>query len=195
VRIRIPTPTELHPRLSELENKRNNLHADKTAKIAEAAIIRARIQESPNNGNAAQNRVREILGEVPLPETAPDMARLEQLLRELQDINTALAILDGAIQKEKAIASRLVCDAMKPEVTKRAKAFAKALIDLHAANSEYDLILDEIENTGTSIGSLGRVWINGLGSVKDPCGGFHYGMREFVDAGFLDRSQIPQAIR
>jgi len=193
--MKIPKPAELHPRLTELEIKRNKLHTEKTAKVAEAAIIRARIQDSPSNGNAAENRVRAILGEALLPDTAPDMPRLEQLLRELQDINGAIGILENAIYNEKAIASRLVCEAMKPEVTKRANAFATALIDLHAANSEYDRFLEEIENTGTNISSLGRVSINGLGSVKDPCGQYHYGLREFVDLGYLARSDMPKAIR
>ena len=66
----IPKPTELHPRISELENKRNTLNTEKTVKVAEAAAIRTRIQISPSSGNAADNRVRAILGEAPLPDAA-----------------------------------------------------------------------------------------------------------------------------
>jgi hypothetical protein len=193
--MKIPTPAELHPRLTELEAKRTTLHAEKTGKVAEAAIIRARIQESPSNGNAADNRVRAILGEAPLPESAPDMPRLEQLLTELNDLNRAIGILDHEIQSQRNIGSRLVCEAVKPDVTKRAQTFAKALIDLHAAHIEYDRYLDEVENTGTNISSLNRVFLNYLGSSRDPCGGYHYSMREFVDAGIIARSDMPQAVR
>jgi hypothetical protein len=191
----IPTPTELHPRLTELESKRNALHAEKTAKVAEAAIIRARIQQSPSNGNGAENRVRAILGEPILPDSAPDMARLEQLLLELNDLNRAIGILDGAIQKERDVASRLVCDSVRPEVQRLGTKFAKTLLDLYAAQDEYHSYLDAVEDTGARIGSLGRIWINGLGSVRDPCGGYQYAMREFVDAGCLIRSSIPEAVR
>jgi hypothetical protein len=69
--LKIPTPAELHPRLSELETKRNALHVERTGKVAEAATIRARIQTTPSNGNVAENRVRVILGETPLPDAAP----------------------------------------------------------------------------------------------------------------------------
>jgi plasmid stability protein len=191
----IPTPNELNPHLAELKAKRNSLHTQKTAKVAETAIIRARIQDSPRQGNAAENRVRAILGEPLLPESAPDMPRLEALLVELNTINAALGTLDNRIQVENAKASRLVCEAVKPEVTKRATAFAKALIDLHAANLEYDRYLDEVENTGANISSLNRVFLPFIGASRDSCGGYHYSMREFVDAGIIARSQMPEIIR
>ncbi|SDE12223.1 hypothetical protein SAMN05216337_102060 [Bradyrhizobium brasilense] len=191
----IPKPTELNPRIAELENKRNGLHAEKTAKVAEAAIIRARIQTAPSKGNAADNRVRAILGEAPLPDADPDMPRLDKLLLELSDLNKAIGILDSEIRNQRDIGSRLVCASVKPEVTERAKAFAAALLDLHAAHLEYDRYLDEIENTGTNISSLNRVFLSFLGASRDPCGGYHYSAREFVDAGIIARSDMPEAIR
>ncbi|MGY3588518.1 FtsZ-binding cell division protein ZapB [Bradyrhizobium sp. USDA 4341] len=191
----IPKPTELNPRIAELENKRNSLQAEKTAKVAEAAIIRARIQTAPSNGNAADNRVRSILGQAPLPDADPDMPRLDKLLLELSDLNKAIGILDSEIRNQRDIGSRLVCDAVKPDVMKRAKAFAKALFDLHAAHTDYDRYLDEVENTSANISSLNRVFLSFLGSSRDPCGGYHYSMREFVDAGVIDRSDMPQAVR
>jgi hypothetical protein len=191
----IPTPTELHPRLSELEGKRNALHAEKTAKVAEAATIRARIQESPSNGNVADNRVRIILGQAPLPDTAPDMARLDRLLLELNDLNRAIGILDGAIQNERDVASRLVCKTVAPEADRLGKKFAVAFIELHTAHSEYNAFLDAVEDTGARISSLGRVWPNALGHPKDASGPYHYALREFVDAGYLVRSQVPEAVR
>jgi hypothetical protein len=84
--MKIPKLTEVNPLLAELETKRNTLHTQKTAKVAEAAVIRARIQDSPSQGNTAENRVREILGETLLPDAAPDMSRLEALLVELNTI-------------------------------------------------------------------------------------------------------------
>ncbi|WP_256807797.1 hypothetical protein [Bradyrhizobium sp. Bra64] len=193
--MKIPKPTELHPLIAELETKRNALHAKKTAKVAEAAAIRSRVQESPSNGNAAENKVRAILGEPLLPDSAPDMPRLEALLLELNTLNTALGQLDSKIQKERNIGSRLVCEATRPEVTKRAKAFANALLAFHAAHLEYDRYFDEIENTGTNVSSLNRVFLTHIGSPRDPCGGYHYSLRDFVDAGIISRSDMPQVIR
>jgi hypothetical protein len=193
--MKIPTPAELHPRIVELVSKRNILQAQKAAKVSEAAIIRARIQNAPSNGNEDENRVRAILGEAPVPTTAPDMERLDELLKDIHALNSAIGILDNEIHNQRNIGSRLVCEAIQPEVTKRAKAFAKALIDLHAANIEYDSYLDEVENTGTNISSLNRIFLSYLGSARDPCGAYHYSMRDFVDAGYLERSEMPKAIR
>jgi hypothetical protein len=192
--MKIPTPTELHPRLSELESKRNALHAEKTAKVAEAAVIRARIQESPSTGNVAENRVRQILGEPSLPDSAPDMARLEQLLLELNDLNKAIGILDGAIQAEKTRASRMVCEAVRPEVTKLGTAFAKAFLALHTAQHAYHDYLDQIQDTGASVSSLPHVFISGLGSSRDRSGTFMYGTKDFIEAGYLTPSDMPKVL-
>jgi hypothetical protein len=192
--MKIPTPIELHPRLTELESKRNTLHIERTAKVAEAAIIRARIQKSPSNGNVAENRVRVILGESPLPDSAPDMTRLEQLLLELNDLNRAIGILDGAIQKEKTVASRLVLNAVKPHVTILGTTFAKAFLDLHAAHLDYNKYIDAVENVGVSVSGL-RVCPNGVGFPTDLSGQYSYGIRDFIDAGFLQTSDMPKVLR
>jgi hypothetical protein len=190
----IPKPAELNPRLSELEGKSNTLHAEKAAMVAEAAIIRTRIQQSPSNGNVAENRVRKILGEPSLPDAAPDMTRLEQLLLKLDDLNRAIGILYGAIQKEKTVASRLVCEAVRPEVTKLGTAFARAFLALHAAQHKYHDYLDQIQDTGASVGSLPHVFISGLGSSRDRSGTFMYGTKDFIEAGYLTPSDMPKVL-
>ncbi|MGY4411979.1 hypothetical protein ACVWW4_003715 [Bradyrhizobium sp. LB7.1] len=149
-----PKPTEVHPILNELETKRNHLNAERTAKVAEAAVVRARLQNSPSTGSAAENKLRAILGQPLVHDDAPDLPRLQALLQELNVINEALNKLDGLIQKERDVGSRLACDAVRPEVVKRAKLFAKALLELHAANQEYERYFDEIESTGTNVADL-----------------------------------------
>ncbi|UGX97104.1 hypothetical protein G6321_00019005 [Bradyrhizobium barranii subsp. barranii] len=193
--MKIPQQVEVNPRFGELNAKRSSLHAEKTAKVAEAAVIRARIQDSPSAGNAAENRVRAILGESLLPDSAPDLLRLEALLTELSTLNAALGKLDGLIEKEKSIASRLICSEVKPEATRLGKKFAKAMLDLHAAHSEYIKFLDAVEDTGASISSLGRVWPSGLGHFADRSGTYHYAFREFHEAGLIDAASIPEVVR
>lgn len=184
------------PRLTELVSKRNAEQAEKTTMIAEIANMRARMAvESSGAGNAAENRVRAILGESVQPDTAPDVSKLEAMLRELNIRNRAIAILDGLITTEKAVASRLLCESEKPEVTKRGKAFAKTFLDLHAAQLEYHRHLDTIQDTGASIGSLPHVFINGLGDAKDRSGQYMYGTKDFIEAGYLSPSEMPKELR
>lgn len=191
----IPTPETLYPVITEKLKKLNIIQAKATAMKAECAIIRARLTHAPSQGNAADNRVREILGEAPVPTNAPDTERLEELLKDLHALNGAIGILSHQIYNDKVVGSKLVCDSIKPEVTKRAKVFATALLNLYAANAEYDSYLDAVENSGTSISSLNRIFLNSLGSTRDPCGGFAYSMREFVDSGFIAKSEVPAAVR
>jgi hypothetical protein len=193
--VTIPTPAQLHPRIRELETKLSILQAKQIAMKAEAAIIRARMQDAPSNGNAYDNRVRLILGEAPIPTTAPDAERLDELLRDLQAVNSAIGVLVHDIYNQKQMGSRLVCDAVRPEVVKRAKVFAKAFIALHAAHADYDGFIDSIEGNGTNVASLNRIFINSLGSTRDPCAGYHYSLMDFVDGKIISREELPVAVR
>lgn len=193
--MKIPTPTELNPQIATLQNKLNVLQIEKKAKVAEASIVRARIQDSPSNGNAAENRVRVILGQTPIPETAPDMPRLEELLLELNDLNRAIGILDGAIRQEMAKASKMVCEQARPEVTRLGREFAQAFANLHSAHSAYLQVFDAIEDTGANPSSLPKVWPNGLGHVADRSGTYFYSFKEFLEAGLIEQSAIPEAVR
>lgn len=191
----IPTPFQLHPRLNELQAKRNDLFLEKSCKVAEAATVRARLQHAPSLGNVAENRVKAILGEPIIDVAAPDMERLDKLLTELNDLNGAINILDAAIQKERDHASRLICEAVRPEVEKLGKAFADAFVQLHRAHSDYLIFLDAIEATGASISSLGRVWPAALGHPRDHSSGYGYASRELREAGYLSKANVPEALR
>ncbi|MEH2485769.1 hypothetical protein [Bradyrhizobium sp. AZCC 2230] len=192
--MKIPLLNEVNPHRAELEAKRISLHAQKTAKVAEAAAVRVRLQEAPSAGNAAENKVRAILGETLLPDTAPDMQRLETLLVELNTLNTALGKLDGQIATEKSVASRLVCEQVRPELTRLGKKFAQAFVDLHTAQHEYHSFLEKIQDTGAGIGSLPYVFISGLGSARDCSGTFVYGIKDFIEAGYLAQSDMPKVL-
>ena len=191
----IPKSEALHPVIIEKESKRNKLQTTKVAMVAECTMLRARIQDAPSQGNASDNRVRAILGEAPVPTTAPDVVRLDERLKDLQAINSAIGVLDHELYNERNIGSRLVCDSLKPEVTKRAKVFAQALISLHAAHADYENCIDQIENDGVNVASLNRIHLSHMGSPRDPSGTYHYSLIEFVDSGIISRDSIPLAVR
>ncbi|MDH2357693.1 hypothetical protein QCM80_45335 [Bradyrhizobium sp. SSUT112] len=179
------------PRLSELQSNRNAELVKKTTLAAEIAILRAQMtRETPRDGNAADNRVRAIMGETIVPDISPDTVKLGEMLQDAQIITRSIGIFDGLIAKEKAVASKLLCEAETPEVARLGKAFAKAFVDLHTAQQAYHKHLDKIQDTGASISSLPHVFISGLGHGSDRSGTFFYGMRDFIEAGYL--SSLPK---
>jgi hypothetical protein len=192
-----PKPADLHPVIIEKEFRRNKLHTTQIAMKADCAMLRARLQTAPSTGNANDNRVRQILGEAPLAETAPDKERLDQLLQDLQAINSAIGVLDHELYTQRNIGSRLVCDSVpvKTEVDKRAKVYAQALIAFQAASFEYNRFIDELENTGVNVASLNRIHLSHIGSPRDPSGTFHYSLMEFVYSKIISRSDLPKEIR
>ena len=192
---KIPRPEELNPVIRENQSLRSALHVEGAAIRAEVATINARMRDTPNPGTAVANRIRAKLGQALLPDTEPDLEMIKKLRINLHDVNSAIAILDSEIEKEKVIASRLVCKAVKSEVDRLGKSFAAAFASVYFSHSEYIEFLDKVEDTGASVASLGRVWPSALGHPRDKSGAYYYGFKEFLEGGLIEKNAIPQAIR
>ena len=116
-----------------------------------------------------------------------DTERLTQLLRELEDLNIAEKIVEGKLQIETRLAGNRLYEAVKPEVDRFGKLFAKAFLDLHEAHSAYSKYVDEIEDAGGNVSTL-RVRPNFLNHPTDS--NYYYGLQTFIDAGFASKSDI-----
>jgi hypothetical protein len=120
-----------------------------------------------------------------------DPEHLTQLLRELEDLNMAANIVEGAIQTETRIAGNKLYEAVKPDVARLGKKFADAFRDLHTAHLEFDRFVDKLEDAGGNVSTL-RIRPNGLSSPADRSSSYMYGLLEFIDAGFSSKSDMPK---
>jgi hypothetical protein len=192
--LKIPPLDSFSPRLATLRSKRAELYVESQNKKAECAIIRARMQKTPDPGNENESRLRKILGEEPVTVRLPDADRLRELLTELDVLNAAIGTIDTAIQNETRLASNKLLEAVKPELLRRGSAFAKAFLALRFEHLEYIKFVDEIEDAGGNVSAL-RLTPNGLSDPRDSSGSnYRFGLREFAEAGFLPESAAPKAI-
>ncbi|WP_144030865.1 hypothetical protein [Bradyrhizobium japonicum] len=192
----IPRPEELHPPLREAL-KRDTDHSLALAPLmARAMVLRAEERDQPAThvNVAEENRIRALTGLPPLV-GVPSQPELETILRKIQDLKTARGREAGTIQRERAVASRMVCEEVKEEVTRLGRNFAKAFIDLYAAHSAYTKMFDAIEDAGASTSALKRVWSNALGGISDRSGPYHYIFEELHEANLIGKSSIPEAVR
>jgi hypothetical protein len=161
----------------------------------ECATIRARMQSaSPDPGNERLNRVNALLGRSTAPVVQPDDMRLQTLLVEIQDLQNAVSVIDRQIEAEEQAASRKLVKSEWSEIERRGNKYAKAFVDFYAAHLDFDEHLDRLEDVGASVGQF-RVRPNGVSSPKDPSGSYFYGLREFIDAGFLSKSDTPKVFK
>lgn len=185
MKLKIPTPEELDPELRRLQDARHKAFFESAKLKTAISILRSKgLNASPGNSN--DNRVREILGEKPLPNESPDSQKLGELLRELDAMNRAAEILDRRVQDQMRSASAKVCEQVAGENTRLVKKFAQAIMDLHAAHKEYALFHDAVANTGASTTALRYVCPSMLGSPFDASGSYMYGLKEFYEAGHID---------
>lgn len=193
--IKIPKPEDLLPSLVLAQNDAIELNAKKAEKLAEAAATRLRLNTNePSAGNVAKNALKQILGKKTDADVLPDDKRLAKVLAELELLNQAEGFVQATVRNERAAASRLVCEHVQPEHSRLAKQFAAKLLELHKAHIEYAAFCDAVENTGAQTSALGIVQPLAF-HPRDPSGGYCYGFKELREAGFIERSQIPECVR
>lgn len=192
----LSTPEEIHPPLIEARRKQNAIAVERAKLESE---IRALRSEGVHNGdlgsNQVNNRVRAILGEIPEAPVDTNSRRIGELLVELDAHTKAEARLYDLVQKELRVASRLVCEKAAGQHKALGKKFADAVIALHKAHTDYYAFLDEVESTGASIVALGAVYPTQMGHPRDPCGGYHYMLDDFLQAKIIDKNSFPEAVR
>jgi hypothetical protein len=182
------------PRLSTVRAKMAELQVEKARLKADGAVIRSRIQNAPHPGNEHERRVKEILGETPVAVELSDADQLRSLQRKIETIDAALAVLDAEFQKELRIVNNDLVVSVRPEIKRLGSKFADAFRDLHAAHLEFDDYIDDLENVGASVGQF-RIRPNGLSHPKDLSGSYAYGLKEFIDLGFFQKSNMPKVLR
>jgi hypothetical protein len=192
--MKVPTLNSQSSTLSEKLSMREEYLAEISKRKLECAPIRARMQNAvPDPGNDRINRVNAILGRTTAPLMAPDDVRLQTLLLEIQDLQNAVCVIDGQIQIEIRLASNRLLEAVKPEAVRLGNNFAKAFLALRDAHSAYSRFVDQVEDTGCNVETL-RLYPTGLGDPSDRSGNYPYALREFANAGYLSKSEVPEYI-
>jgi hypothetical protein len=193
--LKIPPLDSYSPRLVQLRAKKSDLHVESQNKKADCAVIRARMQKTPDPGNEHESRLRKILGEEPVTVRLPDADRLKELLTELDALNAAMGTIDAAILNETSIANNLLLadPAVKQELLRRGSAFAKAFLALRDEHLAFNDLIDTLEDQGVSVSAI-RLKPNGLDDPKDRSGSCPHGLRTFVEHGFISKSVAPEYI-
>lgn len=191
----IPKLEERHSKLEVLYEKQNALNTRFAEKTKEKVELSQRNRDNPNPGNIEINRLRRLLNQPTEPDVAPDRERLPELVSDLEALKRALDETDSEIQKEKAVASRLICQDASGEHTKLVKQFASALVDLHGAHERYVEFLDAVERTGASLSPLQPVSPYTLGHPRSTNGTYWWSLREFLDNGHIQKHDFPESLR
>jgi hypothetical protein len=193
--LKIPSLDTFSPRLKTLRSKRADIHIEIQNKRTECAVIRARMQKTPDPGNEHEVRLRKILGEEPVNVRLPDADRLKQLLTELDALNAAMGTVDAAILNETRIANSLLLadPAVKQELLRRGSAFAKAFLTLRDEHLAFNDLIDALEDQGVSVGDI-RLKPNGLSDPRDRSSSYQFGLRSFAEAGYISKSMVPEYI-
>jgi hypothetical protein len=180
-------------RLPQLRTKRAELHVENTQDKAQCAIIRQRMAEAPDPGNANERRVAEILGNQPVAVELPDAEQLLALQKKIEARNAAISILDAEIQKEERLASKAMLEAVRPDVNRLGSQFAKDYLASRDSHLAYVKLVDAIEEAGGNVSTL-RITPAGLSDPRDRSGNYQYALREFAEAGSLNPSLAPKVI-
>jgi hypothetical protein len=190
----IPSLDSFSDTLKLLKVKKTELNLEKSSLVRACAVIRARMQQdSANASNAHENKVRQLLGQPTVTESLSDRDQLQANLEKLEVINAAICTLDAEILKQSGLASTKLIESQSEEIKRRGNRWAKAYVDVHTAHSDFEELIDALEDAGASVGHL-RIRPNGVSHTHDRSGNYFYAIQEFIEAGFLSKGDMPKVL-
>lgn len=186
---------DLNPLLAPAITERDKESTIISALTADTMTRLARVRANrPDPGNRDENQRREVLGLGRLPDVLSDPEEIEKNRIELTIRRNKMPILCDAVQKQKDIASKLLCEEVAPDHTAHVKDVNKNLSGLHGSLTRYFDFLNNVENTGASTTALSPIFPTGL-HPRDTSGIFHWTFKEMRENGHISMREIPEAVR
>lgn len=138
----VPSLESMSPEYATLVAKRADLLERQYNLRDERRKVDRQIKAFPEPTHRTPQRVAELLGDDPETE-APLRRRLAEIRGLESDIESALDIVRRRLADARGPASVAVCNAVKPEYTKRVKAMVAAVTALRVAREDYESLLDD----------------------------------------------------
>jgi len=154
-----PAYSSLVDRQAKLIDQQNELNTERRA-IEKA--LRADTTPQMRPGVAA------LLGDAENTDSRSSRTkRLAEISAQLRDLELAIEVQRQRIAAARTQASVAVCNAVRPEYSRRVAACAKALEALAAVRAQYDEMRDQFEALDVAWGYLGPVSLGFLGDPRD----------------------------
>lgn len=190
------------PVYKAIESKRTDLNA----RLVETRKLLAPLEEELRRRDAAPEAadgpaqieppgVRAILTEAGVGVREPPIEPIEhynRLRREVKDLEGAIGVLARRLENGRAAASAKVCDQVRGEFRRRARAFGEALIALGRASADYCELADKLNEERVFWSQLGPVAVRGpFGVPTDPNSRLRILLKELIRDGHLRPADLP----
>lgn len=160
----MPSLEDSSPAYAALLEKRLELNVSRDALQAERRKLEKEI--AIDTSTALRPAIANLLGDDE-DSKSYNFKRIAEIHRAVADIDVALEVLRERIAVERGKASRIVCDAVRPEYQKRAAVVAKALETVQAARADYEDLRNQFEAEDVAWTSLGPLTLGWLGDPRD----------------------------
>ncbi|MDN4982306.1 hypothetical protein QY049_03590 [Bradyrhizobium sp. WYCCWR 13022] len=189
----IPSLAEASPKYAEMIARRQQLLTDASSTDAEIARVEVQIRGVPRELRRA--KVAELVGDqIPdAPSATPE--RLRELQQHARALKDAVSVLDTRIGQERTNASVAICNQVREEHHRRAREVCLKLIDLRQSMLAYAELIDALNAEDVAWSYLGPAQLLALGNPRDNQSRMAIYLRQMVEAGHLDATEVPQAIR
>ncbi|MCC8972158.1 hypothetical protein [Bradyrhizobium brasilense] len=189
----VPTLAEASPKYAEIIERRQNLLTELSSTDAEAARVEVQVRSGPRELRRA--KVAELVGDQVSAVAVPTPERLMELRQHVRALKDAVSVLDQRIGEERTRASIIICDQIRPEHHRRAREMCLRLLKLHEAMLSYAELTEALNAEDVSWSHMGPAQLLALGGPRDSQSRMAIWLREMVQAGHLDATEIPQALR
>lgn len=181
---------DLNPLLEEIDSQLADANKRRTQKIADARTAKEVLQGHESDTTA----VDAVIAGKPLPVTVSREETYHAALREIVVIDKAIDNLHSKRMHEKAVASRKLCELVRPEYEKIVSNLAKTLLELNERAGDYYKFMDAVESKGSAC-SLPQFYTNAFSHPKDHSSPLGYTLRTMRDAGLIKANDVPVDLR
>lgn len=180
---------------AELQEK----YAAMQAKEREAATAERAAQEemrrllsSPNGSSDIPRAVAELLEESETDGARAASERLRQAQKARQHASQACEVVKKRLNRQAVVASRTICERIRPEYEKRTREVGMALIALGEAIARHEELKHKLNAAGVRWAELRPAGLPRVGSKADPNSWIRCAVEDFIQAGALKTSDLPK---
>ncbi len=192
----VPTLDEASPPYADQLARQQDLQNRLALAEQEQTTLRARIGASGVTATDAAKAVRvaELLDDAGGSDQLAvglDRARLDELDRAIGDMKTALPELHKRVAAARGAASTKICEQVRPEHQRLARAICGKLVELHTAVADYTTLADDLNAHDVAWTTLTPAHPIFFGQPNDKNGPIAAYLRQAVQEGNFEAKNMP----
>lgn len=196
--ISVPKLGEIDPTYAEIEAKRIKAMTERSSVQKDIDKIHAKMRDDKRSPQRVEQdaRIARYTGDDSHDIIDDGRANLPALMQKVSDLDRVVQIFEAKLMAERGVASKLICERVKPEYARRVASVCSKMIELNSALAAYQEVVFALQANDVAFsGALRPMLPHWVGHPNDRNGRIASHLREAAEYGLYDKAAIPAELR